>query len=52
MFDNIPLFTGLGKQDLDTIAQHTVARTFSDNTVLLREGEVSDSLYFILYGKV
>ena len=52
MFDNIPLFTGLGKQDLDTIAQHTVAKTFPDNTVLLREGDASDSLYFILYGKV
>lgn len=52
MFANIPLFTGLGKQDLDVIAQHTVAKTFPDNTVLLREGDASDSLYFILYGKV
>jgi len=52
MFDNIPLFTGLGKQDLDVIAQHTVAKTFPANTVLLREGDAPDSLYFILYGKV
>ena len=52
MFDNIPLFTGLGKQDLDVIAQHTVAKTFPANTVLLREGDASDSLYIILYGKV
>jgi CRP/FNR family cyclic AMP-dependent transcriptional regulator len=52
MFDNIPLFTGLGKKDLDTVARHTVAKTFEPHTLLLREGEHSDSLYLILYGKV
>jgi len=52
MFDNIPLFTGLGKKDLDTVARHTLAKTFPAHTILLREGERSDSLYIILYGKV
>ena len=52
MFDNIPLFTGLGKKELDIIAQHTLAKTFPAHAILLREGESSDSLFIILYGKV
>lgn len=52
MFDNIPLFTGLSKKGLDTVAQHAVAKTYPPHTLLLREGERSDSLYIILYGKV
>jgi CRP/FNR family cyclic AMP-dependent transcriptional regulator len=52
MFDNIPLFTGLGKEELATVGRHTVAKTFPAHAVLLREGEKSDSLYIILYGQV
>lgn len=52
MFDNIPLFTGLSKKGMETIARHTVAKTFPAQSTLLREGERSDSLYIILYGKV
>ena len=52
MFANIPLFSGLGKNDLDIIAQHTVAKTFPAHATLLREGDTSNSLYLILYGKV
>ena len=52
MFDNIPLFTGLSKKGMETIAHHTVAKTFPAQSTLLREGERSDSLYIILYGKV
>jgi CRP/FNR family transcriptional regulator, cyclic AMP receptor protein len=52
MYDTIPLFSGLGKKDLDTIARHTVAKTYPVHAIILREGEKSDSLYIILYGKV
>jgi CRP/FNR family cyclic AMP-dependent transcriptional regulator len=52
MFDNIPLFTGLGKKELDIVARHTVAKTWPPRTLLLREGEQSSSLYLILYGQV
>jgi CRP/FNR family cyclic AMP-dependent transcriptional regulator len=52
MFDNIPLFTGLGKEELETVARHTVAKSFPAHTLLIREGERSDSLYIILYGRV
>jgi CRP/FNR family cyclic AMP-dependent transcriptional regulator len=52
MLENVPLFTGLRKQELTTIDQHTVAKTFPAHTIILREKEKSDSLYIILYGKV
>jgi CRP/FNR family cyclic AMP-dependent transcriptional regulator len=52
MFDNIPLFTGLGKKELEVVASHTLAKTWPPRTLLLREGEQSSSLYLILYGKV
>jgi len=52
MFDNIPLFTGLGKKEREALARHTIAKTVPAHTQLLREGERSDSLYIILYGKV
>ena len=52
MLDNIPLFTGLRKKDLATIASHTLAKTVPTHTILIREGTKSDSLYIILYGKV
>jgi CRP/FNR family cyclic AMP-dependent transcriptional regulator len=52
MFDNILLFSGLDKKDTATVARHTVARTLPNHTIILREGEKSDSLYIILYGKV
>jgi CRP/FNR family cyclic AMP-dependent transcriptional regulator len=52
MFDNIPLFTGLGKKDQEALARHTIAKTVPAHTLLVREGERSDSLYMILYGKV
>lgn len=52
MFDNIPLFTGLSKKGLDTVARHSVAKTYPPHSLLLREGERSDSLYIILYGRV
>ena len=52
MLENVPLFSGLRKQELATIDQHTVAKTFPAHTTILREKEKSDSLYIILYGKV
>lgn len=52
MLENIPLFSGLRKQERATIDQHTVAKTFPAHTIILHEKEKSDSLYIILYGKV
>lgn len=52
MLENVSLFSGLSKQDLAVIDQHMVTKTFPPNTVVLMEGERSDSLYIILEGKV
>ena len=52
MLENVPLFSGLRKQELATFDRHTVAKTFPAHAAVLREGEKSDSLYIILYGKV
>lgn len=50
--EKVSLFSGLSEGDLEIIAQHTVVKTFPANTVVLLEGEKSDSLYMILEGKV
>lgn len=52
MLENVTLFSGLSKQDLAVVDQHMVTKTFPPNTVVLLEGEKSDSLYIILDGKV
>jgi CRP/FNR family cyclic AMP-dependent transcriptional regulator len=52
MFENVALFAGLSKEDLSAITQHAVTRNVPARTVVLTEGERSDSLYVILYGKV
>jgi CRP/FNR family cyclic AMP-dependent transcriptional regulator len=52
MLENVPLLSGLSPTDLATVNRHTVTKTFPAHTVILREGDKSDSLYIILYGKV
>jgi CRP/FNR family cyclic AMP-dependent transcriptional regulator len=52
MFENIPLFSGLGKQDLAAIAEHAITKNYPADSIIISEGDLSDSLYLILYGKV
>jgi CRP/FNR family transcriptional regulator, cyclic AMP receptor protein len=52
MFNNIPLFEGLPEDDLRAISQHAITKTFPKNTVVIHEGDVSDSLYVIIAGRV
>jgi CRP/FNR family cyclic AMP-dependent transcriptional regulator len=51
MLENIPLFSGLSKQDVAAIAEHAITRTYPAHSLVISEGELSDSLYLILYGK-
>ena len=48
----IPLFSGLSAQEIDALANAAVVRTFPKNTIVVTEGERSDSLYVILSGRV
>src|SRR6266566_4558339 len=42
----------LGQKDLDEIARHAVPKQFKARTVLVSEGEKTDTLYIIVEGRV
>ncbi len=48
----VPLFAGLPASDLQAISDLAVTRQFRKNTLVICEGDHSDSLYIILDGKV
>ena len=52
MIENISIFAGLERKDLDMIEQRMVRRSYPKNTIILSEGDSSDWLYLILSGKV
>jgi CRP/FNR family cyclic AMP-dependent transcriptional regulator len=52
MINSIPLFNGLPEADLNAISSHAVTRTYNKNTVIINEGDESDSLFLILSGRV
>ena len=45
-------FLGLKESDLRAISAHAVTRSFAKNTVVVTEGDRTDSLYIILSGRV
>lgn len=45
-------FLGLKETELQAISAHAVTRSFPRNTVVISEGDRSDSLYIILSGRV
>jgi CRP/FNR family transcriptional regulator, cyclic AMP receptor protein len=45
-------FMGLHPNELEAISDHALTRAFPKNTVVITEGDRSDSLYIILSGKV
>jgi CRP/FNR family cyclic AMP-dependent transcriptional regulator len=49
---SIPLFKNMTLGELDKISQHTMTRTFPKNTVVINEGDDTDSLYLIDKGSV
>lgn len=50
--EKISLFAGLSKTDLDAVSNLAVTRNFPKNTLVMCEGDQSDSLYVVLSGKV
>lgn len=52
MLEKVPLFAGLPTSSLTTIGNCASARTFAARTVIVREGEKSDALYVVLYGRL
>jgi CRP/FNR family cyclic AMP-dependent transcriptional regulator len=49
---NIPLFEGVAEPELRSLAERTVTRSYPKQTILVSEGDESDSLYLILAGRV
>lgn len=47
-----PLFAELTSKDIDAISRHGIKRVFKKNSVIITEGDSSDSLYVIKTGKV
>jgi len=47
-----PPFLGLSEQDIQALSQHAVTRAYPKNTIILNEGDQTDSLYIILSGRV
>ena len=48
----VPLFSGLSESEIATLGDAAIVRTFPKNTIVVTEGERSDSLYVILSGRV
>ena len=46
------LFTGLDDADIEMVASQTVLRQFPKNTVIVSQGDDTDSIYVIIKGKV
>lgn len=49
---NIPLFSGLSGDELDSVVSIASKRSYPKNTIIINEGDETDSLYLILSGKV
>jgi CRP/FNR family transcriptional regulator, cyclic AMP receptor protein len=52
MLEQVAIFAGLPPAELEAIEHCAVVRHFPKNTVMLVEGDLGDSLYFILEGRV
>jgi CRP/FNR family cyclic AMP-dependent transcriptional regulator len=47
-----PLFVGLDDADIEVVASQTIVRQFPKNTVIVSQGDDTDSFYVIIKGKV
>jgi CRP/FNR family cyclic AMP-dependent transcriptional regulator len=52
MLRKVSLFSDLSEAELQSISNVTAVRTYPKNTIIISEGDNSDSLYAILSGKV
>jgi CRP/FNR family cyclic AMP-dependent transcriptional regulator len=52
LLDNISLFADLSDAERESIGKLAVSRNYKKNTLVICEGDLSDSLYIILSGKV
>ena len=48
MSDQLQLFSELAPADAETLTRHSTTRIYPSNTILISEGDQTDSLYVIL----
>jgi CRP/FNR family cyclic AMP-dependent transcriptional regulator len=51
-FKNIPVFDGLRESDVRALSDKAIIRNAPKNAIVVNEGDLTDSLYVILSGKV
>lgn len=49
---NVPIFNNLSDDELEAVKKYTVTRNFPKNSIIINEGDSSDSLYIIVSGRV
>ena len=52
MLKNIPLLDGLSDDDLKLVGEMTIEKQYPKNAVVITEGELGDSLFAIMAGRV
>ena len=52
MLRNVSLFSGLPEDAIQAVSSLATTRTYPKNTIIISEGDDSDSLYAVLSGKV
>lgn len=52
LLERVPLFSGLGKDELQALFDHATVRKYAKNTIIIHDGDEGDSLYLIISGKV
>jgi len=52
ILQNIPLFANLPKKDLETLTQRAITKNYPKNTILVSEGDETNSLFVIDSGRV
>ncbi|MDP4916193.1 MAG: Crp/Fnr family transcriptional regulator, partial [Haliea sp.] len=52
MLQQVEIFQGLSKEELDALASSSTSRSFPKNTVVIHENDPADSLFVIESGKV
>jgi len=52
MLRNVSLFSGLPEESVKAVSALATTRTYPKNTIIISEGDDSDSLYAVLSGKV
>jgi CRP/FNR family cyclic AMP-dependent transcriptional regulator len=52
MLDNIALFSGLEPDELSRLSSKAVIHSYPKNTIVINQGDISNSLHIIVSGKV